>query len=505
MPDSAKVQFNIKNFTPGVSTPLTGIYYVLGITLRGPVENPEDIISSWPQFQRLFGGLLETSDFPLLAKRAISRGAKLRVCRVDAAATPAVKATAKNIPNADGVPVNLFSSQPKYKGADYNKVSIQILAATNGSSDYWDMSITHSGESELNEYYANIPAFVAGLANVQTCLDEVKNMSKLLDFNYLDATSATLLVPAVAAASAFTGGVDPAGIVAGDYTDAMSTFNNYDDGMIMAVPEIDDDGVNAAGATYAANRGDMVYFAHLPNSLTTAAGLTGERDTIASNTKHVGFFGGGIKVRDERTLQPISLSEMGDVLGIAAYVHNTYWPWYSLAGQNKGSVPDAIGVVNNFGTPGGFSDLNTLANSQINMMVKKNGVVQLAGNFSGQLVNNQEKYMNVVFLVIWMKRTIKPILESYLEEPNDTILFKKIYNHLKPLLDKLESPDYRAIFKYEYYGDQDANSLDDLQVNDKTDVQNGKYKINLKIWAISSLQELTFNLMLVQGDGVFIE
>ena len=122
MPNSAKVQFNIKNFTPGVSNPMSGIFYVQGLTKRGPIENPEDIVNSWSHFERLFGGLMETSDFPLLAKRALARGAKLRVCRVDAAATPAVKATAKTFSNTGSL-VDLFTAQPKYKGADYNNIS----------------------------------------------------------------------------------------------------------------------------------------------------------------------------------------------------------------------------------------------------------------------------------------------------------------------------------------------------------------------------------------------
>ena len=195
---------------------------------------------------------------------------------------------------------------------------------------------------------------------------------------------------------------------------------------------------------------------------------------------------------------------MGDILGIAAYVHNNFGYWYSLAGWNKSQVQDALGVVTNFGSPASFVDLNTLANSQINMMVMKNGIVQLSGNFSGQYAADQMRFLNIVFLTIGLKRTIKPVLEQYLEEPNDTITFSKIYYHLKPLLDKLASPDYRAIYKYEYYGDQFANNIDELQINNKIDVQNGKYKINLKIWAIPSMQELTFNLMLVQGEGVYI-
>ena len=508
MPNAANVQFNIKNFTTGVSVPATGIFYVMGITKRGPIEEPDNevsLINSWGQFERIFGGLLQSSDFPYLCKRALRRGARLRISRVDAASVAAVKATAKNIANADGGPVTLFSIQPKFKGADYNNFKIEIKAASNGDSAYWNMELIHDLEPALNEVYENISSFKVGVANIQTCLDEVIAMSQNFNFTYADASTATLLVPAVAAASAFTGGVDPSGHINTDYSTALTSFDAVDDGSILAIPELDDDALNASGITYAAGRQDLVFFAHLPNSITTAAALVTERGTIGNNSKYGYFVGGGIKIRDERTLQEKIMSEMGDVLGIAAYVYNTFGEWYSLAGQSKGSVDDAIGVANNFGTAASFADLNILANAQINMMVQKNGITQLSGNFSAQFENNQEKFLSVVMLVIWMKKTIKPILESYLEEPNDPITFQKIYYHLKPFLDSLSSPSFRAIYKYEYEGDQDASTIDDLQLNDPVDVQNGKYKINLKIWPIPSLQELTFNLMLVQGEGVFIE
>lgn len=507
MPNTAKVQFNVKNFTPGISEPQPAIFGVIGSTKRGPIEQPElFIINSWANFERIFGGLTDsTSDFPFLCKRALARGARLRVCRVNAASTPAVKATAKSIMNADGAPVALFSVQPKYHGLDYNNISIEIANPSNGiTADYWDMYITHALEPDLNEYYYNIPKFTDGPATSQTVLDEIKASSQLMDFTYLDTTAGTLMRPAVLAASAFTGGVNPAGLVAGDYTAAMTKFNNVDDCIALAVPEISTTAVNQGGATYCGTRGDMVFFAHLANTLTTAATLTGERTTIGNDSPYFALFAGGIRVRQERTLIEKPISEMGDILGIAAHVHNNFGPWFSLAGWNRSQVSDALGVVNNFGSPASFSDLNTLANSQINMLVVKNGITQLSGNFSGQYANNQMKFLNIVFLTIWLKKTLKPILEQYLEEPNDTITFKKIYYHLKQTLDKLSSPDYRAIYKYEYYGDQDANSLDELQVNNKIEVQQGKYKINLKLWAIPSMQELTFNLMLVQGEGVYI-
>jgi hypothetical protein len=512
MPNAATVQFNVKNFTPGVSVPTPAIFYVMGITKRGPIEQPDievSLVRSWPQFERLFGGLMDTSDFPYLCKRALARGAQLRVCRVDAASTAAVKATAINVTNTT-TPVTLFSVQPKYKGANYNNITIATQAPSNGdSTNYFNMTITHALEDGLNESYENIPGFIIGTggeANNQTCLDEVIAMSQLCNFTYADLSAdADEAVPIAQSWGAFTGGVDPTGHINTDYSGALTSFDNVDDGLIMAIPEQDDDTLNAAGITWAAARKDLVFFAHLPNSLVTAATLVTERGTIASNSKYGALYCGGIRITEERTLQEKAMSEMGDVLGIAAYIHTTFGEWYSLAGQSKGAVQDAIGVVTNFGTPAGFADLNTLANAQINAMVQKNGIVQLSGNFSAQFENNQEKYLSVVMLVIWMKKTLKPILESYLEEPNDPITFQKIYYHLKPYLDRLASPAYRALYKYEYYGDQDAATIDDLQVNNPVDVQNGKYRIDLKIWPIPSLQELTFNLMLVQGEGVYIE
>ena len=93
---------------------------------------------------------------------------------------------------------------------------------------------------------------------------------------------------------------------------------------------------------------------------------------------------------------------MGDVLGVAANVHGNYRPWFSLAGSQRGSVSDAVGVANNFGTPAKFADLNLLANAQINMMVVKDKLTQISGNFSAQLENNQEKFASVAMLVIWL-------------------------------------------------------------------------------------------------------
>ena len=47
-----------------VDTMLKGISCVIGITEKGPIGTPQ-LISSEIQFERIFGGDLKTSDFPM--------------------------------------------------------------------------------------------------------------------------------------------------------------------------------------------------------------------------------------------------------------------------------------------------------------------------------------------------------------------------------------------------------------------------------------------------------
>lgn len=71
-----------QDLTYSVSSGATGIFGVIGITERGEMHNPKRVISSWPEYQKYYGGLLVSNPFPLLCKRALDGGAKLRVCSV---------------------------------------------------------------------------------------------------------------------------------------------------------------------------------------------------------------------------------------------------------------------------------------------------------------------------------------------------------------------------------------------------------------------------------------
>ena len=114
-------------------------------------------------------------------------------------------------------------------------------------------------------------------------------------------------------------------------------------------------------------------------------------------------------------------------------------------------------------------------------------------NFTSSPKSDSEKFLSIVRLNLYLKKSLRPILESYLEEPNNWTTWKKIYYQGKGILDDLIDV---AITEYKWMGDQFANSYEDLQVNNETDVRQGKYRLVIKYKDIVPLQEVTVDIVI---------
>ena len=82
MPITPQVQFNFKNENVQASTPLLGVSHVLARTTRGKFNSPDTIISSWAQFQRVYGNEIVPDGTVSNIKKALELGSVLRVSRV---------------------------------------------------------------------------------------------------------------------------------------------------------------------------------------------------------------------------------------------------------------------------------------------------------------------------------------------------------------------------------------------------------------------------------------
>ena len=387
----------------------------------------------------------------------------------------------------------IFTIKPKYAGLDANNLVVTVTP-TVGVPNSFSIDVIHKTEPMLSERYTNLV-----YENNNTYLGKL-NSSKLVNFEY-----GTTFKPSdlVLTTILFDGGTDGSVPQLVDYigdsagANGLHAFDEYNDSYYLAT--LDDVDVDIQGVAYCAYRDDMAYIISLSGA--TKQTLITEKNTKGIDDKHAYFVGGGVKVIDPLYGTVKEVKETADVLAAATASDRNYGPWYSFAGPNRGMLTDVIGVTNNFGAPVKYKDLDELADNNINMVINRDGSTKLWGNYSGQLKNNQERYFNVVKLIFFIKKALRPVLETFLEEPNDIPTWQRMYYTVKPLFDELK--DRRAIYSYNWEGDQFATNMANLQINKAVDVTQGKYKAVLTIAAINSIQEISIGIVLTDAGIEF--
>jgi hypothetical protein len=499
--NAAQVKFKTDNLTQVVRTPVSGVTFVMGQSEKGAFATPDSIINTWPQFLEEYGGLLSSSVAPLLVKRMLEKGAPIRFSRVghytdvtDNTTLTAVLATADD-DAVDGVD-ELFELIPKNPGSWENGLVVNLSVASNGNASYFDLSISHSDDTSVSEVYKNL--IITGLPDAGTSdyLSDIVQYSKYFNVTYKDLSGFTSpLVPDPLEITYSGGAIDPSVIVDTDYIgdsaalNGFHAFDNYDDAMQIIVADSITDTVHKGGSDYAKSRKDIFYFMHLSNLITSKTAIIAKRDALVIDTKFTAIYAGGLQVVNPTNNQKIDIEAITDICALAANSDNEFGEWYSFAGSNRGVIDNTLAVINNFGSPAKAADLNNLANRQINMIINRNNGIKLWGNFTAQLKQDQESQLSIARLVVFLQKSLKPVLEGYLEEPNDIPTWKRIYYTVKPFLDSMVTS--RALFSYQWQGDQDVNSLDNLITNNATDVGQGKYLVKFLIKPIASIQEIT--------------
>lgn len=519
--NSAQVIFEEQDLSFFVESQIQGIGAVLLKTKRGQYGIRDDIYTSWAQFVRHYGG--ESLDFPgaTLVKRAITKGASLRIVKIGHYTTIANPSTLDAVKAAidESGPdfaivtgaIDAFDLIIKYPGADYNNIQVIIAAASNGDTNSFNLQINHLIESDLNELYENLT--IPGTPSVANShyLDDITSKSELVDVVYKDLSAQTAPLRPANGTWNFIGGTNGGTIVDADYAgDPGGTgiyfLNNFDDFEVFAAFDNESTALYNSMSTYVASRQDCVGLVHIPNSNDSVAENIAFRTGLTADSRYLAFFTGGVKIRNPYVASdvntPINISELGDVMGIACKSSAQFGPWWSFAGTQRGLITDIVGIVNNF-APGGPSRLNQLAQKQINAVVSINNNYFVKGNFSGQKATSRKSFLNVVKLLIYIRKSLRPTLEKYLEQPNDFRTFRELYNEVDPFFRSLASTDKRALVDYEWRGDQFANKDSELKINNRTDLDAGKYVVELWLKETVSLQEMTIKIISAPSGVTF--
>ena len=358
-----------------VDTLVKGISCVAGITERGPVGKPQ-LVSSEAQFERIFGGNLKNSDFPLIAKRALSYGAVLWVSRVahytDVTKANTLTAMAASVELKDRAetPVNTLKVTASSPGVWGNNLKV-VISESELDADHLFTLTVFEGDEE-----------VESLADVSMDDDSEfyieKQKSAYLSFTDLASESgADVDRPALGTYSLSGGNDGVADINDADYIGSatngtgMYAFDEIDDALQLAVPGVTSPAVITAGLAYCENRKDLVYITGTPFDLSPQEAVEFRLGKgVYTHAPFVSSYGAmypsKVKIYDIVRQKERLISPEGDVLGVMAMNDYMGDESHVPAGPRRGRLYNALGVDVNVGGRGRLGEGNYMSENQLN-------------------------------------------------------------------------------------------------------------------------------------------
>lgn len=574
MSKSPSVVFKFENNNVQQTTPLLGVSCFLARTEKGPYDDPSELITSFSQFQRIFGKEIVPDGSVSNIEKALVGGSKLRIIRVlGAGAKKGTITKAEDsrvleedeIELASAIPGEVQASEvmqfftsggtnvsfglvtkgygdPIGSGETFkvgfsksvNTIFYNIYDA-NGSILESGPVITYKTKDAQNKTsvdYLALSNFASNSAYLEpkmvTTTDKIKSFENLVAWlqTSIDQTENPLTIQvggkeATSTETMFNGTLGTAGAdpTADEWIASLDLVKDYTDVYQLACSHIhqhlktDQDvlKVHKAAKDMCAELQEYTYYIEVPKYTTHYSEGTQPRNkqsiitwintclSSIGNSKYAAYFAGGIKYYNEFGLLTNS-DVLGTIFGLGDTSASNYGPWKSFAGMNRGVIYDGQGPVSpNYGSDSRYNELNELAQMYANMIVIKDTPssgkqTMLWHCFSSQVKQDSERFLSIVRLNLYLKKTLRPILNKYLEEPNIWGTWKNIYLEVKPILDNLV--DENAMSEYTWMGDQDAGSYSELSVNNEADVRQGKYKVILKYKDIVPMQEITINIVI---------
>lgn len=493
----ASVNINITDSSFLTNSGSKGICNVLGITERGPVSSPV-LVSSWFEYQRTFGGLLSTSNFPLLCKRILDGGGILYVGRVAHYTTITVANTLTGTKAVSSDTNHQFSA--KSIGTWGNGLTVTVTDLPNAKRKVVIALVDYPRFTQEFEVSAVWTAEDIALINSSAYyVDTIAEVG--------DALSAASLT--------FSAGTESDTVVDADYigSDQTSTglyaFNAVTESWYMAIPDQAKNTLDVALVAYCDGRKDLRPILRTPVGLTKTA-IVQYRTAVspyagtAINSWRALMFTGGLKVNHPTTNAVTTLSEIGDVIARFCTKDNKGNTWDAFSGAQWGKIPNVIGVVINFGSPALTSDGKDLVDNGVNPVIAHSTFKTVIWGNRSLYADTRKvlKYAHVGDIIMHLQRYINPLAELRLFQPNIPATWRSLYNAIQPELDRLKS--LGAIAEWQYNGDQYVDKIQDAQFNTLEDIDNGKYQAFIRLFVNSKMEYIDLYLD-VSGTSALLQ
>lgn len=497
----ARVESEVSDVSVTAPTGFKGVVALIGVTEFGEIGKTYSV-GSWPDFRRKLGGHIASSDFPLLCRRILERGCRIRVTRAAHYTSVADKAT------IEGVRATITAGNVVYTatavGPGYNKISVLTRAAISGAAASFDIVLSVAGFDELGQTIVDVPAApsIAELLGINNQLSLV-SIARFSD-----------VAPITAAGGTLAGGVQVVGDIAafdllGDVSQAngIRAFDEDTDFIRISAPAYALPVVDAGLIAYASLRGDCRAWIRSPIGLNGDTAVDYRMGSGAySHQPFDSWFGsmvyGDLEVIDPLTGNSKIIPALPDVLGAAGAKDIKNLDWYATAGQKRGRIFNALKVLYNLGSSGRAAEFDNLDIAGVNAVIddKDYGVVYW-GSSTLQRANTLLKFENVAELLIYISRAINPIARGELFDPNDIETWKTIWRKIDPIL--LAAQRDRAIWGYKYEGDQFIDKIEDAQVNSPANIDSGSYEAYVFLKPKVGLKYVQFKIVVTNSGARF--
>lgn len=534
MPSTPKINFNFINNNVEESSPLRGISTVLARTTKGPVLDPSTLIKGVTQFQRTFGEEIVPDGSVSNIQKALEGGSILRIVRVvgkgatlgtvnegNAVITIKLGDESKGLKlttRGAGEPIGTGSTYTVKFTKQQNTIYYEVVDS-NGSTLESGPVFTYKTKDEANNTsidYLALAQWIQINPYFKVSLVDGGNMESFLtELAKADGTTMAIEVTFVESSEGTIGTSETEKPTSKEYIDALDYIRDYVDSYNVIFSHLEQHlgGASEAIKVYTQFRtvldelNEFRGFIEVPwfnsdGSVRTKAQILAATDQIINtigNSKWISYFTSGLKYNNYFGI-PQNSDVIGTVVGLADASATSYGYNYSFAGVRRGVVPNAHGpVLPNYGSPGRGNDLEEFAHHYLNLFVIKDTPsfgkkTLLWHNFTSQVKQDSFRFIGVTGLVLNIKKMLRPIMESYIEEPNYWGTWKNMYLEVKPLIDEWVTNE--AITDPVWVGDQDATSWKDLIINTEADARSGHYRARFKFKDIVALQDITLDVVI---------
>lgn len=496
-----------------VDTLIKGVSCVAGITEKGPVGKPQ-LISSEAQFERVYGGNLKNSDFPLIAKRALSYGAVLWVSRI-------VHYT--DVTRASTITAKSASVEIKDR-ADAPKVTLKLTASSPGE---WGNNLKGEiFESSLDAAHLFSLRILDGDEEIGTLLDvsmddesefyiENQKCDAFIIEDLASDSGADVDRPALGTYSLSGGEDGVAGINDADYIGSatngtgMYAFDEVDDALQLAVPGVTSPAVITAGLAYCENRKDLVYITGTPFNLTPQEAVEFRLgEGVYTHAPFVSNYGAmypsKVKIYDITRQKERYIAPEGDILGIMAVNDYLGDESHVPAGARRGRILNALGVDINVGGRGRLGEGNYMTENQLNPICVFDDTGTVV--WGAQTLQRQAsllRELNVRRLMIVVEKSVAAYARAYLFEKNDPTTWRQFYRGLEPKFREWKA--LRWLYDYYIFCDQDAESLEKAKLNTAESVQRGEFKCQIYVKPVVGIKWIMIDAVITRLDADFAE